>query len=94
MTQPTAGRGGTLASWLEGRLDPTQYVDVYPPAQSDGRAAQSYTLRDIASRGLVLILVSLLLMGSGCGPEQGQCRDGTHTTATGRGACSHHGGLK
>lgn len=28
------------------------------------------------------------------GPRVGQCKDGTTTTATGRGACSHHGGLK
>jgi len=29
-----------------------------------------------------------------CGPKTVECKDGTHSTSTGRGACSHHGGVK
>lgn len=42
-----------------------------------------------------VLAVTAVLALSGCRTEGGQtCRDGSHSTATGKGACSHHGGVK
>jgi len=43
--------------------------------------------------GLVVVLALAVLLGA-CGPKTTECKDGTHTTASGRGTCSGHGGVK
>lgn len=47
-------------------------------------------------RQLVACAVSVLalVLLTACGPKTRECADGSLTTATGPGACSHHGGLK
>jgi hypothetical protein len=45
-----------------------------------------------SSRIVVAVLVAGML--AGCGPKTTECRDGTHSTSTGRGTCSGHGGIK
>jgi ABC-type uncharacterized transport system auxiliary subunit len=44
----------------------------------------------------VSLLVAALLTATlaGCGPKTTECQDGTHSTSTGRGTCSGHGGVK
>lgn len=44
--------------------------------------------------GRAVAALVLLLALAACGPDLTECRDGTHTTTTGQGACSHHGGVK
>lgn len=44
------------------------------------------------ARTLAALLAAVVL--SACGPDQTECRDGSHTATTGQGACSHHGGVK
>jgi hypothetical protein len=42
----------------------------------------------------VSLLIMLTVLLSTCESDTKQCKDGTTTTSTGRGACSHHGGVK
>lgn len=42
---------------------------------------------------LVAAVVAVAALAA-CGPELTECTDGTHTTSTGRGTCSGHGGIK
>lgn len=41
-----------------------------------------------------LITILAILALSACGPKTTECQDGTHSTSTGRGTCSGHGGVK
>jgi hypothetical protein len=52
--------------------------------------------RPARSRLGAVVLVLVLVLSAGCTPGQrigAVCRDGWHSSATGSGACSHHGGV-
>lgn len=44
------------------------------------------------AQALAALLAAVVL--SACGPDQTECRDGSHTSSTGPGTCSGHGGVK
>lgn len=47
-------------------------------------------------RRVSLLAVAAVAVASlaACGPKTTECQDGTHSTSTGRGTCSGHGGIK